>query len=290
MPAAVKDLLDAYQVLAAANSALADAIRNQSDVPRYLPTFPGKEGDEIEAVVQSLTEIWRLEDGEALLGAGLICGNDHVVQAVESLNQAKAAFKAAVDAVRGNDKTNSTLFSLADQQLGHDRRSEKLRDAMRTARISRLDLLKCYKVIRVMPSSLESLSWTWARTHTKSEPISMDDAERMAYQRLSGVERETVLSLLGNLPPGAPMTRLYKLPNQLRANIVWKEDGERKRKPLSISGIVVMPGDKLPKLVWRDDPGPRTDDEAALIRVDSKIDREPYIRSLGIHLYLDQEG
>jgi hypothetical protein len=290
MATLVKDLLDAYEVLAAANSALSIAIRNQSDMPRFLPTFSGEEAGEVDAVVRSLTEIWHLEDGDELLGAGLICGNNEVVQAVDSLNEAKVAFKKAVDAIRGDDKTNSTLFSLADQQLGHDGRGDELREAMRTARIGRLDLLKCYKLIRVMPSSLESLSWTWARTHTKSEPITMEGAEKMAHQRLSGSNRDAVLGILGNLAPGTQMTRLYKLPNQLRANIVWKEDGERKRKPLSISGIVVMPGDKLPKLVWRDDPGPRTDDEAALTRADSKIDREPYIRALGIHLYLEQES
>ncbi len=290
MAALVKELLDSYETLAAANSALGNAVWNQSDMPRFLPTFSGEGDGEIDAVAQSLTEIWHLENDDALLGAGLICGNNEVVQAVDSLNKAKAAFKEAVGAIRGEDKSNSTLFSLADHQLGHDGRSDDLRAAMKIVRIDRLDLLKCYKVIRVMPSSLESLSWTWARTHTKSEPITMDGAVKMAHQRLSGTHRETVLSILGNLPLGTQMTRLYKLPNQLRANIIWKENGERKRKSLSISGIVVMPGDKLPKVVWRDDPGPRTDDEAALTRVDSKIDREPYIQALGIHLYLEQES
>lgn len=238
--------------------------------------------------MRSLTEIWHLEEGEELLGAGLICGNDAVVASVEVLNDAKAAFKKCVEAIREGDKSNATLFTLADRKLGNEARGNQLREAMRTARISRLDLLKCYKMIRVMPSSLMSLSWTWARTHTKSEPITLEGAEKMAKERLSGPELDTVLSLLGKLSPGTRLTRLYRLPNQLRANIIWKEDGERMRKPFSISGIVVMPGNKLPKLVWRDDPGQRKD-EAAITRSDSKIDRDPYIRSLGIHLYLKEE-
>lgn len=39
MDTLVKDLLDAYEALALANSNLAAAIRNQEDMPCYLPTW-----------------------------------------------------------------------------------------------------------------------------------------------------------------------------------------------------------------------------------------------------------
>ena len=292
MSVIVKDLLDSYEEMIRAISTLKNAIHEQEQIPRYLPTYKGDKENQLEAVVKSLTEIWYLDSGDELLGAGFICADQKTVAAVELLNNAKSAFKDSVDVIRGNDKKNSTLFTLADQHLDLDNRGEALRNAMRTARISRLDLLKCYRKIRVLPSSLESLSWTWARTHTKSEPISIEDAEKMARQRLSGQTLDLALSKLANAQAkGYSLRRFRELPNQLRANMVVNEGDHRKRSSMNISGIVIYPGDKLPKkLIWRDDPGPRKEYER-LTRVDSQIDRsEPFIKALSIHLSEDKDN
>lgn len=277
----VKTLLDTFNDLDRTRALLASALRSQDPLLHYLPTYDGD--DPVEDVIRSMTAIWHPKAGEELLDAGLICVDNNTLAAIEAFNEAKSLFKNAADAIRKNNKSNATLVAMADKHLGGDTRDAALRDAMQTARISELDLLKCYKIIRVLPATLESLSWTWATQHTKSERISMDNAVKMAEEQLSGEARDAVLADLGRLKPGTRMTRLLALPNQLRANIIWDDDGERSRKMISISGIVAFPGNQLPKLVWRDNPGDTVKD--GLTRFDATIDRTPYIHSLGIHLY-----
>lgn len=274
----VVNLLEAYKAMETRIEVLKPLIRAHKG-PRYLPTYEGEPSGEVEAVVRSMTEIWHQDSGDApLLLTGLACVQQDMIEAVVALNDAKDKFKIAVEAVREKDKSNSTLVCLAENKLEglEPGRSEELRQAMQTANISRLDLLKCYRHIRVLPSPLESLSWTWARTHTRSVPITLEGAEKRAQQQLSGETRALVLEKLGALKPGTKMTVMRELPPRLCANIVYLEDGERTRKTITTSGVVVLEADHLPKLAWRKNPGAReAGDHDHITRVDAKIDRVP---------------
>ena len=298
----IVNLLQAYEALAGANGTLGNVLREHPNLPMFLPTYRGTPEARLETVIRSLTEIWNVDLDVELLTAGVICAPDTVVSAVIALNAAKSRFKEAVQAIRRADADQARA---KDRQQGKQRkrtvrneplidvarrciktlgrgRSEGLMDAMQTAQISRLDLLKCYRHIRILEATTESISWTWARSHTSSTTLTIEEAAAKAL-KLPDASRATALKLLGDLRPGTPITQRKHLPNQLQANVVWTTDGVRTRRALTISGIVVCPCETLPTVMWRDNPGKGSGNR--LQRMDARICEKPYIRALNIFLY-----
>lgn len=288
----VLELIQKYEALETANTRFAEAVRADKDLPLLLPEC-GEEPDR-EAAIKAMTQMWYLEPGESLPRAGVVCAFPATIQEAENLNEHKAEFQAAIKSVR--DKVTgekSRLDKLIDrvllQQNEKERhRVEKLQLALKRAQINRLDLLRCYAKIRVLPKDLMSISWTWARTHSVIDPISREDAIKQAENLSDGESKEVALSRLSSLAPGQMLAYKKKLPNQLRANLLYHEDDEVKRKAVTISGIALSQDSALPKeWVWRDDPGEQEHNRKT--RLDSKIDPEPYIKALHLHLYIEDE-
>lgn len=288
----VLELLQKYEALEAANSRFADALRADKDLPVLLPDYEG--GADREAAVKAMTQMWYLEPDESLPRAGVVCASSVTIQEAENLNHHKAAFQTAIKSVRDTvTGEKSRLDKLIDRVLLQQnekerRRVEELQLALKRAQINRLDLLRCYAKIRVLPESLMSISWTWARTHSVIDPISREEAIKQAENLSDGESKDIALSRLSSLAPGQMLAYKKKLPNQLRANLLYREDDEVKRKAVTISGVALSQDGSLPKKwVWRDDPG-ELDPKAPkdrITRLDSKIDPEPYIKSLHLHLY-----
>ena len=285
-------LLQAYEALAAANTAFGDALRADGHLPLLLPEYE-RESDRYIAI-KAMTQLWRLEPGEILAHAGVVCASLTTIQAAESLNQAKAEFRAAVKSVRDKSTEKKTRLDklidrvLLQQSEKERRRTEELQLALKRAQINRLDLLRCYANIRVLPKDLVSISWTWARTHSIIDSISRDEATKQAEKLSDEETREIALTRLSSLPSGQRMAYKKKLPNQLRANLSYYEDSEIKRKAVTISGIALSQDSVLPKMwVWRDDPG-ELDPKASRDRIsrsDATIEPEPCIKALHLHLY-----
>ena len=288
----VLELLQKYEALEAANSRFADALRADKDLPVLLPDYEG--GADREAAIKAMTQMWYLEPDESLPRAGVVCASPATIQEAENLNQHKTAFQTAIKSVRDTvTGEKSRLDKLIDRVLLQQnekerRRVEELQLALKRAQINRLDLLRCYAKIRVLPESLMSISWTWARTHSVIDPISREEAIKQAENLSDGESKDIALSRLSSLAPGQMLAYKKKLPNQLRANLLYREDDEVKRKAVTISGVALSQDGSLPKKwVWRDDPG-ELDPKAPkdrITRLDSKIDPEPYIKSLHLHLY-----
>jgi hypothetical protein len=288
----VLELLQKYEVLEAANARFADALRADKDLPVLLPDYEG--GADREAAIKAMTQMWYLEPDESLPRAGVVCASSATIQEAENLNHHKAAFQTAIKSVRDTvTGEKSRLDKLIDrvllQQNEKERhRVEELQLALKRAQINRLDLLRCYAKIRVLPKDLMSISWTWARTHSVIDPISREEAIKQAENLSDGESKDIALSRLSSLAPGQMLAYKKKLPNQLRANLLYREDAEVKRKAVTISGVVLSQDGSLPKKwVWREDPG-ELDPKAPkdrITRLDSKIDPEPYIKSLHLHLY-----
>jgi len=292
----VIDLLQSHQALESACNEFAAAVRRDQEIelPLLLPAYSGTPGGEREAAITSMIQLWHLEPGEALVDAGLVCGSAETIAAACRLNDAKQTFQSAIKALRdaGPKGEKSRLDKLIDRVLHEEgKRTDELSLALKRVRISRLDLLRCYAKIRVLPRHLESLSWTWAKTHSSIVPVSMDEAIKMA-QNLSNEEtKETVLSLLSTCSQRERFVCKKKLPNQLRANLVYRdEDGKRKRKAVTISGVILSQDITLPRYIWRDNPdllAPEAQQER-LSRLDTHIESEPFIKVLRLHRYIDR--
>ncbi|MFC1337315.1 MAG: hypothetical protein G8D89_01790 [gamma proteobacterium symbiont of Clathrolucina costata] len=289
--ALVVDLLQSYEALDQACREFAASVREDEDLPLVLPTYDGRPGGEREAAIAAIIQLWHLEPGETLVEAGLLCASEKTVAAANHLNDAKDAFQAAVKAIRdaGPQGEKSRLDKLVDRVLHQEgRRTEDLALALKRARINRLDLLRCYAKVRILPKHLDSLSWTWAKTHSSIVQVSMEEALKMARNLAMEETKETALSLLSQLPPGEVLAYKKKLPNQLRANLVWTEEGERKRKAVTISGVVLSQDATLPRYLWRDNPEHAEPDtqQVRLSRDDAGIESEPYIKALRLHRYV----
>lgn len=221
------------------------------------------------------------------MNAGLICSANENIELIEQLNAAKLAFKNAVGCIRAFETKDSKtrIDVLIDRVLKEEgRRGESLRAAFRDIGFNGIDLLRCYANIRILPQGLESISWTWAKKHASIIKTTKEEALLLAEELPAPNAKTVALRLLQQLPNNTPLVIQKQLPNQLRANIKWQENKEIHRKAITVSGVVINPSASLPKIIWRDNPGPPS--PKRIIRDDRRIDPTPYIKSLNIHCYL----
>ncbi len=284
---AVIDLMRAYDALQDSQAEFRSAILADKNLPCFLPGF---HGDSIQArshAIPAMTRNFYLDENEEEQLAGLVCATADTVDAVARLNHVKDQFQQAVATVRelgGSKKT--AIDKLVDRALHREgRRTEALERALSRLHLHRLDLLRCYAHIRVLPPKLESISWTWATRHSSIKLIELVEAEAMANALPVPATRSAVLHALSQLKPGEKLAMKKSLPNTLRANIVFWEEGIRKRKAINVSGILLSQDLNLPKhVIWRDDPG---ESPLRLERSDVAIQKLAYIPALNLYRYID---
>ena len=290
--ARIADLLQRYEALATACATFGRTVQADNDLPLLLPTYNQAAGGEREAAARALTRLWHPDIGESLVSAGMLCASTDTLAAAESLNAAKQAFKSAVAAVRDHclkDKTRlDTLIGRLLKEEG--RRNAALKGALAIAHINRLDLVRCYSQVRILPSDLRSISWTWATAHSTIHRVTQAEAVELAQKLNDQDARETALSLLATVSPGDSLAYKKTNANQLRANLVWYDGEVLRRKAITISGIVLSQDPHLPRYVWRDDPAKLTPEQRPdrLPRIDTIIEEHPFIRALYLHRYLGE--
>ncbi|MGC1510052.1 hypothetical protein [Ketobacter sp.] len=285
----VQSMIQKHQKLEASAHHFADSVRADEGLPILLPGYSGPL--DRESAIASMTQMWRLSAGETLPTAGLVCCSKPTIRQAVKLNDAKHQFQEAIKQVRnGASGEKSRIDKLVDRMLQQEgRRTEELIIALKRARLNQLDLLRCYAKIRIIEPGLHSISWTWAKTHSVIDPTNREEAMEMAEKLTHPHTRSRVMALLQDLPAGEPLAYKKKLPNQLRANLVWKEERVYRRKAVTISGIVLSQDKTLPKYVWRDDPGNDSPAER-ITRFDTKLNPEPYIKALHLHRYIANDG
>lgn len=284
---ALMKMIEAYEAFLAAQGEFSMAIFADSELPIYLPGH-----DEVstarKVAVQTMTRNFFLPPGETEIPSGIVCSSEKTLESATQLNQRKDDLQVAITEVReiGGAKKTS-LDKLVDRALHREgRRTDELDLALGRMKLRRLDLLRCYAHIRILPPELESVSWTWATKHSSIKLIDLKEAEKMAEALPVASTRNAVLMALGGLKPGEKLALRKSLPNALRANIVWWEDKTRKRKAINVSGIMLSPSTRLPKhCLWRDDPGETP--PSRLERSDVALEKEPYIKALKIYRYME---
>lgn len=284
---AVIDLTRAYEALLDTQIKFKHAILSEATLPCFLPGFQGSSAEGRHHAIPAMIRNFYLDEEEDEQLTGLICASTDTLETVALMNDAKDQFQQAISVVRelgGSKKT--ALDKLVDRALHREgRRTEELDLALSRLQLHRLDLLRCYAHIRVLPPKLESISWTWATRHSSIKLIEFEEAETMANALPVPGTRMAVLHALSQLKPGEKLAMKKSLPNTLRANIVFWEEGIRKRKAINVSGILLSPDLTLPKhILWRDDPG---ESPLRLERSDVSIQKTPYIPALNLYRYID---
>ncbi|MDN3385106.1 hypothetical protein QL995_20995 [Pseudoalteromonas sp. APC 3358] len=290
----VMALYESYGEMSAACESVKTAVRADAALyPVYVPTFGEDESEKTsnaarEAAIKSITQLFILDDGETVPEAGILCASPETVKTVEKLNDTKDKFKKAVMAIRNYQKKNKQAQSnisklIRDEVTQRGYRTDELKLAMETARISSLELKRCYAQIRVMPAELDVFSWTWATNHSRIKKVSVQGAQELidALPEAKSEAAETARSLLEQCRPDEMLARKIKLPHQLRANYAYLSEGKVVRKLCPISGIVIAQQKNMPRKLWRDKPG---NNPERLPRA-SGIEQKEFIKVLGLHRY-----
>jgi len=292
------DLYQSYQGMAEAALSVKSALRaDDGEYAVVVPKYGETEADTLssdarEAAIKSITQLYLPHDDEIIVDAGLICASPETVNQIEAFNDAKHTFKKAVLAIRDYRKAKEVpgqrITSLINHELKHEGfRSPELKKAMKTARISALDLKRCYAQIRITEPKLDVFSWTWATQHNRLKKMSVADAEMKLNSMLQDNPGKlaATLKLLAQCSPDEELVAKVELNNQLRANYGYWEDDKVKRKSCPISGIVIAQQKKLPRYLGRDNPASTGQHTQQVTRV-SDIEEDVFIEPLKLHRYV----
>lgn len=261
------------------------ALSNRDHEAGYPVFIPTHDTDDVErrslaARQQAVKESTGLTIDDVLdkhFEAGLICASPEIVSAVDALNEAKADFKDVVLQIRALATGNK-----------HQARDTFLTQAMKSAGIQTLHLRECYRQIRIMPPGLDVFSWTWATSHARIQKVSFEKAMQMAENLRDRDEQlaDIVIDILRKkCSPYEVLARRVPLPNQLRANYVYRKDDQLIRKSCPLSGIVIAQQNTLPRLVWRPNPV-WTETKAIQLPRESIMEKEPLIEVLDLYRYV----
>lgn len=278
----VKLMLTAYDRLQMACDQLSEALRKDKELPFELMGF-AKPYDR-ESAISALVRLKQLDTNESIPYAGIMCVSPQNLAAVAAVNSAKDQFFESVQTIREQASVKRTRIEklVANVLPIETERTESLDIALRCNSLGKLDLTRAFAQIRVLPARTESISFTWAMSHTAIKTVEHKDVMTMAKHLDEGTQ-ELVAQLVARLQPGEVLVQVRDIAPNLRANLVYDTPDGYKRKAVTISGICISQESKLPaRRLWRDRPQKQ---EQRLNRLDSTIEPVPYISILRLHLY-----
>jgi hypothetical protein len=291
-------LSTAFQRMSDQGFAVASAIKSDylAGYPVYVPTHGDSEAEHtsreaLQAAIRSMTHLTIRPDTRPQLHAGIICCSPATVLAVSDYNDAKGAFKQAVLDIRQFQKNRELPASRITRLIQNEIRdkgfrSETLRRAMDAVRIADLDLKRCYARIRIMPPNLQVFSWSWTTKHSRIIKLTHEEALRIASEWPDQHTSAIAVDLIHRrCNPDTPLARKVPLPNQLRANYAFLENGEVVRASTPISGVVVAQQKVLPRKLWRSDPG-SADNRSPRLPRQSSLEATPIVDALSLYRYV----
>ncbi len=257
--------------------------------PVFLPEMDMKNHSshhQRQLAIASGCRLWFDEETSQYPKTGCLSSSNETIALAKAYNDSKTAFKEQIQLIRalGNEhKLNKhhakSAYFIEQLLLAGGRRNETLIKSFKTLGIERLDLQKCYTKIRILPPKLESVSWTWAKSHSEIHQVSygqvLDICKELAPD---DPIRIRALSQLSKLSQNEKLAYKRQKKPQLRANITFTENNNIQRKAITVSGILLTSNETLPRFRW-----PNDNDQTRLNRIDRSIEDEVFIQ--GLHLY-----
>lgn len=208
---------------------------------------------------------------------GVICADELTVSLITDINQQKDRFRAVVKAAKtalDGDEWDAGLIQLGEVNT-------KLRESLRVSGLSRVHLKQIYRHIPMLAEAPYKVNFTWYVNGQSRKKISHDDAERMLIDL--GEDKEHIqvqLSKLGALRPTDQLIQVQKLAPTARANLVFKDGKEIRRKAMNCPLPLFVPMQALPqvKQIPLDPPPGRVRSS----RGDNSTDDEAYLPSLRV--------
>ncbi len=274
-------LHDAFKKL---QESLAEANRviAAGDLPIWLPE-PFEQDRKLAA--DAITECW-YQDEKIFPPTGLICVSPEHSKIFSEANTCKENFKDEIMIFKNaSTKKRTNLVSMIESVGKTGGRNTKVAEAMQVLRISRLNLLWCYRQILVLPKNLNSVSWTWSTSSKSIDKISYTDALQLVGNEIADENTQNLIIGILRAYQSHQLVRVKKVAPHLRANITFDKDGVRTRKMVTTPTVIISQDATLPRIRWPDKDVKNT----RLGRIDFKLNPEPIVKALGIYTYIDQE-
>lgn len=279
---AVSGLYNAFQDLTRSNLVVREMINN-SPLPVWLPPHYTGCPSPTQTCSTLLTELWNLDPHEQVERStyppsGLICASPQLIVAIQDLNSAKNRFKATIKGIR----TSKKKFNFE----GKLKEDPEFKEVMYKKGLSRIDLMACYRQIRVLPPNVQAVSWSWALQAASVEKIRVSDLIDRLCSGTYGQD-DYMLNSLANMNPNDFIVERKKKSPQLKVNIkiVGNEDSDSDGWFSSAcSGVMVIQEHALPNpagIIWRDEK----DSVKRGSRCKSVFEDDPFIRDTKLYLY-----
>ena len=272
-------LHDAFKKL---QESLAEANRviAAGDLPIWLPE-PFEQDRKLAA--DAITECW-YQDEKIFPPTGLICVSPEHSKIFSEANTCKENFKDEIMIFKNaSTKKRTNLVSMIESVGKTGGRNAKVAEAMQVLRISRLNLLWCYRQILVLPKNLNSVSWTWSTSSKSIDKISYTDALQLVGNEIADENTQNLIIGILRAYQSHQLVRVKKVAPHLRANITFDKDGVRTRKMVTTPTVIISQDATLPRIRWPDKDVKNT----RLGRIDIKLNPEPIVKALGIYTYID---
>lgn len=252
------ELNECFKSLSAQNSKVREMIA-QSESALFLPHTYTPTGNKYKRVAESLTQMWNpdtkpgeTEDKSIYPPTGLLCVDDVLAQEIRKLNDLKNKFREAVLKLR---KKGTKGFKLQiDAAIKED---PNFKETMYRKGLSRINLINTYRNIQVIDYEIESIRWSWQKSAKGIEAIMVKDAiEKLEELDGNSDTFNPLKHALYSLPPNEYLAEMRKKPPRMIANVVKiLSDGQKQKKALACSGVIIYLSDGLPKNIsWKDMP------------------------------------
>lgn len=257
----------------------------QSEHPIAIPSqdVRGQSHQSLQYCQQLFTNIWHTDDNDGRhtkSDYGLIGASAQLVSKVQQLNETKLAFKDSVQLLKRSEINN--LPELLKK------RSRRLADILEQDGLARLHLKQCYRLIPVLKTRPDSVRFSWYSSGRSIRKI--DAATAMQMLLKFDTSATHIIQQIERLSPLHANTSLAQIQDQvpvIRANFAWRQtDDSWERSARNCPLPILIPledSETLPEFNILPDEPPEKRERA--LRSDSKIDPEPFLPSLRVHLY-----
>lgn len=235
--------------------------------------------DSLNVLTGLLGDLWYQgnQDGRKTRARhGIVLADNELLEMVKKINQQKDHFRKTVKSTR--EELSATEWVEEYGKLGQ----VNLRDALQHSNLTRVHLRQCYRHIPLLEEHPQTIGFSWYVSGRSIRKLSVEQAEEALIAL--GEEKPHIklqLQKLNQLPAYADLAQMQSLAPVVRANIVF----ESSRKAMNTSLPLFIPdtGTGLPKFNKIELTPPEV--RSRKTRADSKVDPEPFLPSIRVHLY-----
>ncbi|MFT6916380.1 MAG: hypothetical protein ACJAWL_002715 [Motiliproteus sp.] len=275
-----------FESLIGSLAELADRLR-ASTLPLWVPLTEQEQAANLDPrhkAIELYCDLWHQDGGDGRRTRschGLIAADAALLAAADRVNQAKADFRLTLAMLKTELNTEPKV---ALESLG--RRPNALREVLGYKGLARLHLKQCYRLIPSIERQPQRVGLNWYTSGRSIKRLSVDQAQKLLLR--IGIDKPHIqvqMDKLQHLSGDCPLAQIQQQAPLMRANLRYENSAERQAMNLSLPLLFgydaerPFPEHNSPSLT------PETERQRQ-IRSDCRIDPEPFLPSLRIHLYL----